>query len=187
MCVSFSLSIRREETNVIARILLALMRDSLGGIYESLSSALIDHHQSGIIQTGASQFISGSVLPATSDRIRVDRKFNCVTRQRPRSTRVRLYLSPVPSPTPPLLACVVTARNYRPMRRSTVDPEDHLFPAVYLNLKELSLSLAELTRERTDRESNVSNRRGFGSSGSRAIKLVCSVLFLSRLTGIRFF
>lgn len=74
------------------------------------------------------QFISGpgqSHHGVTSDHVRLDRKFNCVTSK--------------PFADPPLsslsslfardrhLVRVVTARNYWPMRPA-IDPEDHLFP-----------------------------------------------------------
>jgi len=66
-----------------------------------------------------------------SDRVRLDRKFNCVTRQR--LIHGSTFL---------LAPCVVTARNYWSMQRA-VDPGDYLFPTVYLNPKALELTRSE--------------------------------------------
>lgn len=138
--------------------LIVPMHDFLREMYEFLSSTLIDHHQSSITQTDAPRFISAPMLPTTSDRVRVDRKFNCVTRQ------CLIHGSGLP-----LVPCVVTARNYRPMRRA-IDPRDHLFSTVYLNPKALELTWREPIAEVT------LNPPSFESLGSRAIKLVTASL-----------
>jgi len=133
----FSSLLKIQRDAVACASLIVPMHDFLREIYEFLSSTLIDHHQSNIIQTDAPRFISAPMLPATSDRVRVDRKFNCVTRQ------CLIHGSGLP-----LVPCVVTARNYRPMRRA-IDPGDHLFSTVYLNPKALELTWREPIAEVT--------------------------------------
>lgn len=71
----------------------------------------------------------------------------------------------------PLTLRVVIARNYRPMRRA-IDPEDHLFPTVYLNSKAHEFSVV-----RTDHRSN-EQFWSFGSSDGQTIKLVTAASFI---------
>lgn len=85
---SFSLSwkFKTSAMQSLAFLLSAPMRGRAGLLARNIRVPVIDLNRPSLIENNSNRrcrnLYPPPMLPATSDRVRVDRKFNCVTRQR---------------------------------------------------------------------------------------------------------